>query len=156
MFIFKISSKNKGTLNLRRNKYANKKYIKTLLIASFIITLSNTKSINADSNTQSEKQVAITETTNKKDESYKCGHHHRGEKVFEESINELRESGVLSENDINKINEYMKKEHEQRKVEMKKKRDEKIDNMVNENVISKDKGNKLKEAIDKSIEKAAN
>ena len=132
------------------------KCIKTLLIASFIITLSNTKTINANNNITNASKLAITEITNKNDENCKCGHHHRGKKLFDESINELKESGVLSESDINKINEYMKKEHEQRKAEMKKKRDEKIDNMVNENVISKDKGNKLKEAIDKNIEKAAN
>ncbi len=115
------------------------KCIKTLLIASFIITLSNTKTINANNNITNASKLAITEITNKNDENCKCGHHHRGKKLFDESINELKESGVLSESDINKINEYMKKEHEQRKAEMKKKRDEKIDTMVNENVIRKDK-----------------
>lgn len=79
-------------------------------------------------------------------------HHSVGKKAMEKSITELKGSGVLNDEDIKKIDEYNKKLEEKRRDEMKKRRYEVIDNMVNENVISHQKGEKLKQAIDKNIE----
>ena len=78
--------------------------------------------------------------------------HMRGKHVIKESIEELQKSGVLTDEDVKNIDAYHQKIREQRKQEMKKKRDAMIDDMVTENVITKEKGQKLKSTIDKNIE----
>lgn len=122
-------------------------YIKTILIASCIISISNVKSINADSSESS--KLTIAQSIDHSECKYRG--HHRGKAIFEESIKELKKSGVLTSEDIKNIESYMQKEHEQREAEIKKKRDEKIDNLVKENVLTIEKANKLKEAIDKNV-----
>lgn len=80
-------------------------------------------------------------------------HKHRGKEKFESTLKELQESGVLTEADVKKIEAYQKSQMEARKAEMKQKRNEEINNMVKENVITAEKAEKLKEALDKNFEK---
>ncbi|MBC5997598.1 hypothetical protein EAI30_09095 [Romboutsia ilealis] len=80
-------------------------------------------------------------------------HRHRGKEKFESTLKELQESGVLTEADVKKIEAYQKSQMEARKAEMKQKRNEEINNMVKENIITAEKAEKLKEALDKNFEK---
>ncbi|MBO3443472.1 hypothetical protein [Clostridium sp. CCUG 7971] len=125
-----------------------KKYVGLAMLMTLMIGLSNFQIVNASTieNEESSK-TNITESIKQCQK-----HNRRGKVAFEKSIIELKNSGVLNDEDIKKIDEYNKKIEEKRKSEMKKKRDEVIDNMVNENVISHQKGEKLKQAVDKNIE----
>ncbi len=78
--------------------------------------------------------------------------HMRGKHLIKESVEELQKSGVLTNEDVKNIDAYHQKLREQRKEEMKKKRDAMIDDMVTQKVITKEKGEKLKSTIDKNIE----
>ncbi|RDY29116.1 hypothetical protein CHL78_002080 [Romboutsia weinsteinii] len=75
-------------------------------------------------------------------------HMKRGKEIFDNSVDELKKSGVLDDKDIKNIENYNTKKME----EMKKKRHSRIDEMVEQNVITKEKGEKLKSTIDKNIE----
>lgn len=77
-------------------------------------------------------------------------HRCKGKGGFEATLKELQESGVLTEDDVNKIDAYHK---EKREAKMKEKMHESIDEMVKDKVITTEKGQKLKEALDKKIEK---
>lgn len=72
------------------------------------------------------------------------------------SINELKEDGVLSEAEVKKIDSYMIKEREAKEAEIKEKiyndECEKIDDMVKENVITKEKGEKIKSTIKSNLD----
>lgn len=72
------------------------------------------------------------------------------------SINELKESGNLTEDDVKNINSYMTKDRESKEAEIKERiykiECEKIDKMVSEKVISKEKGEKLKETVKVNIQ----
>lgn len=125
-----------------------KKYVGLAMLMTLMIGSSNFQIVNAS--TIENEESSKTNTTESIKQCPK--HHRRGKVVFEKSIRELKDSGVLNDEDIKKIDEYNKKLEEKRNTEMKKKRDEVIDNMVNENVISHQKGEKLKQAVDKSIE----
>lgn len=76
--------------------------------------------------------------------------------LLKESVDELKESGSLTEDDVKNINSYMTKDRESKEAEMKdriyKAECEKIDKMVSEKVISKEKGEKLKEAVKENIQ----
>ena len=76
----------------------------------------------------------------------------KGKNIIKESVDELQKSGVLTDEDVKNIDAYHQKLREQRKEEMNKKRDTVIDDMVNQKVISAEKGEKLKSTIDKNIE----
>ena len=78
--------------------------------------------------------------------------HMRGKHLIKESVDELQKSGVLTGEDVKNIDAYHQKLREQRKEEMKKKRDAIIDDMVTQKVITKEKVEKLKSTIDKNIE----
>lgn len=68
--------------------------------------------------------------------------------MLRNSIEELQKSGVLDEDDISRIKEFNRKkmkEEEQKKYSV-------IDEMVEENVISKEKGQKLKAIISQKVE----
>ncbi|MGX4598542.1 hypothetical protein [Faecalimicrobium sp. JNUCC 81] len=125
-----------------------KKYVGLAMLMTLMIGSSNFQIVNAS--TIENEESSKTNTTESIKQCPK--HHRRGKVVFEKSIRELKDSGVLNDEDIKKIDEYNKKLEEKRNTEMKKKRDEVIDNMVNENVISHQKGEKLKQAVDKNIE----
>lgn len=127
---------------MKIKKYIGLAMLMTLMISSSSLNIANANTID------NEKYP-----TNTKQELKECPRHHkRGKFVFEKSIKELKDSGVLNDEDLKKMDEYNKRLEEQRKEEMKKKRHERIDSMVNENVISHQKGEKLKQAIDKNIE----
>lgn len=128
---------------MKLKKYVGLAMLMTLMIISSNLQISNANTIENEGNAKTKITEDIKE----------CPKYHKRDKaVFEKSITELKNSGVLNDEDIKKIDEYNKKLEEKRKAEMKKKRDEVIDNMVNENVISHQKGEKLKQAIDKNIE----
>ncbi len=76
--------------------------------------------------------------------------------LLKESINELKENGSLTEDDVKNINSYMTKDRESKEADIKEKiykiECEKIDRMVSEKVISKEKGEKLKEVVQENIQ----
>ncbi|MCC3869590.1 hypothetical protein [Terrisporobacter mayombei] len=76
--------------------------------------------------------------------------------LLKESINELKERGSLTEDDVKNINFYMTKDRESKEAEIKERiykiECEKIDKMVSEKVISKEKGEKLKETVKENIQ----
>ena len=80
----------------------------------------------------------------------------RGGGLLKESVSELKESGALTEDDVNNINSYMRKDRESKEAEIKnqiyKSECEKIDKMVNEKVITKEKGEKLKATVKENIQ----
>lgn len=125
-----------------------KKYVGLAMLMTLMIGSSNIQIVNAS--TMENEESSKTNITERIKQCPK--YNRRGKVAFEKSITELKNSGVLNDEDIKKIDEYNKKLEEKRKAEMKKKRDEVIDNMVNENVISHQKGEKLKQAVDKNIE----
>ena len=68
----------------------------------------------------------------------------------------LKESGVLTEDDVKRIDSYMIKDREAKKDEIKEQiynaECEKIDKMVSEKVITKEKGEKLKASVKENIQ----
>ena len=128
---------------MKLKRYVGLAMLMTLIIGSSNLQISNANTIKSEESSKTNITESIKECPK---------HHRRGKAAFEKSITELKSSGVLNDEDIKKIDEYNKKLEEKRKAEMKKKRDEVIDNMVNENVISHQKGEKLKQAVDKNIE----
>ena len=80
----------------------------------------------------------------------------RGGGLLKESVSELKESGTLTEDDVDNINSYVTKEREKKEAEIKeeiyKSECEKIDKMVSEKVITKEKGEKLKAVVKENIQ----
>ena len=78
-----------------------------------------------------------------------------GAGLLKESVNELKESGVLTEDDVKNIDSYMTKDRQAKEKEIKEQiynnECEKIDKMVSEKIISKEKGDKLKAAVKENI-----
>lgn len=74
----------------------------------------------------------------------------RGKGGFRSTLKSLQESGVLTETDVKNIETYHK---EKRKSEMKERISEDINDMINNKVITAEKGAKLKEALEKELEK---
>ncbi|MGL5695296.1 MAG: hypothetical protein ACRCXA_14545 [Peptostreptococcaceae bacterium] len=72
----------------------------------------------------------------------------KGKCIFESTLNELKESGVLTEEDIKNIQKYRQ---EERQAMMKEISHERVDKMVKDNVITSEKGQQLKDALDKKI-----
>lgn len=91
------------------------------------------------------------------DNSYNCGcsnnpkHEHREGRrpdILRSSIEELQRSGVLDKEDVAKIKEFNKKKMKEEAT----KKYSIIDEMVSENVITKEKGQKLKAMISQKVE----
>ena len=80
----------------------------------------------------------------------------RGRGVLRESVDELKKSGTLSEDDVKNIESYMVKDREAKEEEIKNKiynaECEKIDKMVEQKVISKEKGEKLKLTVKDNLQ----
>ncbi len=95
----------------------------------------------------SAQTTSTTETSAVAPEKHGC---RRGKGPYEETLQQLKESGVLTVDDVKKIEEYNKSERDARLKEM---INENINNMVKQNVITSAKGEKLKEALLKGIEK---
>lgn len=80
----------------------------------------------------------------------------RGGRVLKESVSELKENGTLTEDDVKNIDSYMTKDRQSKEAEIKKQiynaECEKIDKMVSEKVITKEKGEKLKASVKENIQ----
>ena len=76
--------------------------------------------------------------------------------LLRESINDLKEKGTLTEDDIKNIDSYMIKEREVKEKEIKEKiyndECEKIDKMVSNKIITKEKGEKLKVEVKENLQ----
>ena len=64
--------------------------------------------------------------------------------IFKQSVDKLEQEGVLTQDDVNNIKEYCKEQMIKRE---KEKSIEYIEQMVKDNIITKEKGEKLKESI---------
>lgn len=114
---------------------------KNLLLASVLgLTLisSNVGLINGQELNPEPKSSCEQQHTHKK--------MHR-KSIFIESIKHLEDEGVLTQDDINKIKEYSKQQMIKKE---KEKSIERVDQMVKDKVITKEKGEKLKQAINNS------
>lgn len=84
---------------------------------------------------------------------YPCS---RGGFFLKESINKLEESGTLTKEDVKKIDSYMIKDRQAKddkiKEEIYNSECEKIDKMVSEKVITKEKGEKIKATVKENIQ----
>ena len=80
----------------------------------------------------------------------------RGGWVLKESVSELKERGALTEEDVKNIDSYMIKHRQAKEAEIKERiynaECEKIDKMVSEKVITKEKGEKLKVTVKENIQ----
>ena len=76
--------------------------------------------------------------------------------LLQESVNKLKANGSLTEEDVKNIECYMNKEREVKEKEIKEKiynsECEKIDNMVSGKVITKEKGDKIKDAMKENLQ----
>ena len=76
--------------------------------------------------------------------------------MLRESINYLKEKGTLTDDDIKNIDSYMIKEREVKEKEIKEKiyndECEKIDKMVSNKIITKEKGEKLKVEVKENLQ----
>ena len=95
-----------------------------------------------------------TQNSVKKEDKCPCP---RGQyPLLRESINDLKEKGTLTEDDIKNIDSYMIKEREAKEKEIKEKiyndECEKIDKMVSNKIITKEKGEKLKVEVKENLQ----
>ena len=72
-----------------------------------------------------------------------CKMMHR-KSIFKESVESLEVQGVLTQDDVKNIKEYCKKQMIKKE---KEKSIERVEQMVKDNIITKEKGEKLKDAI---------
>ena len=72
-----------------------------------------------------------------------CKMMHR-KSIFKESVESLEVQGVLTQDDVKNIKEYCKQQMIKKE---KEKSIERVEQMVKDNIITKEKGEKLKEAI---------
>ena len=72
-----------------------------------------------------------------------CKMMHR-KSIFKESVESLEVQGVLTQDDVKNIKEYCKQQMIKKE---KEKSIERVEQMVKENIITKEKGEKLKDAI---------
>ena len=75
-----------------------------------------------------------------------CKMMHR-KSIFKESVESLEVQGVLTQDDVKNIKEYCKQQMIKKE---KEKSIERVDQMVKDKVITKEKGEKLKQAINNS------
>ena len=131
--------------------YSKGKIITVSLIAMVVLAIGIVKEgiLGKDKLTTAKNTMTVfaqkTSTTTHPEHK---GHRHG----FESTLKELKESGVLTDDDIKKIEEYNKAQIEKHRAQMKQKRNEKINNMVNQNVITKEKAQKIIEALDKQMQ----
>lgn len=141
--------------------YSKRKIVFMSVVTLVVLTIGIFKegvygknSLNEANNTDTTATYVSAEKTSTTEAStiVPVEHKHRGKEKFESTLKELQESGVLTEADVKKIEAYQKSQMEARKAEMKQRRNEEINNMVKENVITKEKAQKLIEALDKKME----
>ena len=133
--------------------YSKGKIIAVSLIAMAVLAIGIVKEgvLGKDQLTTAESTIAVsaekTSTTTETHPQHKVGKH-----GFESTLKELQESGTLTADDVKKIEEYNKVQMEKHRSEMKEKRNEQINNMVKENVITKEKAQKIIDALDKKMQ----
>ena len=142
-----------------------KKRIVTVLMAMGIIfgTLcTNLSNSQAASSVEANNTSTYEMNADDKNQVYPdpCpGGRRGGPCILKDSVAELKESGTLTSDDVKNIENYMAKERSQKQAEVKEKiynlEAEKIDNMIDQKIITKEKGNKLKTAIRENIEEMA-
>lgn len=71
--------------------------------------------------------------------------------IFMKSVEELQQSGVLSEDDVKNIQDYHVKNREERQKRMYNETCTKIDEMVEQKIITAEQGQKLKEAVENNM-----
>ena len=92
----------------------------------------------------SNAQELSFEPKNSCEQQYKNGKMMHRKSIFKESVENLEIQGVLTQDDVKNIKEYCR---EQMIKKEKEKSIEKVEQMVKDNVITKEKGEKLKQAI---------
>lgn len=133
--------------------YSKGKIIAVSLVAMGVLTVGIVKEgiLGKDQLTTAESTITVsaekTSTTIETHPEHKGGKH-----GFESTLKELQESGTLTADDVKKIEEYNKAQMEKHRSEMKEKRNEQINNMVKENVITKEKAQKIIDALDKKMQ----
>ena len=95
----------------------------------------------------SNAQELSFEPKNSCEQQYKNGKMMHRKSIFKESVENLEIQGVLTQDDVKNIKEYCR---EQMIKKEKEKSIEKVEQMVKDNVITKEKGEKLKQAITNS------
>lgn len=105
-----------------------------LTLVSSNFNLSNAQELSTEPNNSCEKQ------------HQNCNGMHK-KSIFKESIKKLELEGTLTQDDIKNIKTYCK---EQKIKKEKEKAIEHVEQMVKDNVITKEKGEKLKQAITNS------
>ena len=95
----------------------------------------------------SNAQELSFEPKNSCEQQYKNGKMMHRKSIFKESVENLEMQGVLTQDDVKNIKEYCR---EQMIKKEKEKSIEKVEQMVKDNVITKEKGEKLKQAITNS------
>ena len=95
----------------------------------------------------SNAQELSFEPKNSCEQQYKNGKMMHRKSIFKESVENLEIQGVLTQDDVKNIKEYCR---EQMIKKEKEKSIEKVEQMVKDNEITKEKGEKLKQAITNS------
>ncbi len=113
----------------------NKKNIVLASILGITLVSSNVGLLNA--------QELNSEPKNSCEQKSDCKMKHR-KSIFKESVEKLEIEGVLTQDDVKNIKEYCK---QQMIKKQKEKAIENVEQMVKDNVITKEKGEKLKQAI---------
>lgn len=114
----------------------NKKSIVLASILGLTLLSSNISLINA--------QEANPEPKNSCEQQYPDKKMMHKKSIFKDSIKQLEKDGVLTQDDIKNIKDYCK---EQRIKIEKEKSIERVEQMIKDNIISKEKGEKIKQAI---------
>jgi len=132
--------------------YSKGKIISVSLIAMAVLAIGIVKEgvLGKEQLTTAENTITVSAEKTSTTETHP--QHKGGKHGFESMLKELQESGTLTADDVKKIEEYNKVQMENHRNEMKEKRNEQINNMVKENVITKEKAQKIIEALDKKMQ----
>ena len=114
----------------------NKKNIILSSILGLTLISSNFNLLNA--------QELTTQPESKYEQQNPNGKLMHRKSIFKESVESLEVQGVLTQDDVKNIKEYCKQQMIKKE---KEKSIERVEQMVKDNIITKEKGEKLKEAI---------
>ena len=117
----------------------NKKNIILSSILGLTLISSNFNLLNA--------QELITQPESKYEQQNPNGKLMHRKSIFKDSVEALEVQGVLTQDDVKNIKEYCKQQMIKKE---KEKSIERVEQMVKDNIITKEKGEKLKEAINNS------
>ena len=114
----------------------NKKNIILSSILGLTLISSNFNLLNA--------QELITQPESKYEQQNPNGKLMHRKSIFKDSVEALEVQGVLTQDDVKNIKEYCKQQMIKKE---KEKSIERVEQMVKDNIITKEKGEKLKDAI---------